>query len=535
MNYQKPAKRPGNRFEQRRDTRLDTAKTPLKRLLCTALLGLALAPSIAVAERHALLIGISQYQGFDGKIDLPGGENDLRMMNQIVRGMGVSDDNLIELSNSDATRDAVLAALDSINRKTGSEDELIVYFSGHGAQIPDSDGDEADAADEVLAFYDLAVQRQDGKVSLTGMLTDDELAGILANATAGQTTFIVDACNSGSIAKLPLLNSENDNNNASLDETVGLWGKSLHFPALWQSAATDTASASANRSVAPAGETVLPLNPQGSRLPGFNDIEASGTIVMSATDEDGLAISEASGSTYTRALFDAFTNNTEQATPWCMHATASRAVRADTATEQRPRLLGDWRLAQSPFLTSSSEAETRSNRFALAALDNLAQCHTDAAVQLDVSQTALSLGERLTVEVVTNAPGWLTLFVAHGEELEVFPWPLQIDSTQATVTTDAPSLSAFVELGSSLSEVDTGQTIESSGATAADAFVARGEWDVSFSEGSARLLAVLHSEEPAERDYFEATTPSSSALLEKLLHSMDIPLVQSQLLPTKEP
>lgn len=67
-------------------------------------------------------------------------------------------------------------------------DELVVYYVGHGTNVRDLDGDEADGYDEAIVFVD-------------GNVIDDELIEIIIkNKNAKNKTCLVsDCCHSGSI------------------------------------------------------------------------------------------------------------------------------------------------------------------------------------------------------------------------------------------------------------------------------------------------------------------------------------------------
>ena len=67
-------------------------------------------------------------------------------------------------------------------------DHLTVFFTGHGANIRDRDGDESDGLDEAMVFD-------------TGHIVDDELVKILNENSNGKTRILLltDCCHSGSI------------------------------------------------------------------------------------------------------------------------------------------------------------------------------------------------------------------------------------------------------------------------------------------------------------------------------------------------
>ncbi|KAK8835654.1 hypothetical protein M9Y10_042369 [Tritrichomonas musculus] len=69
---------------------------------------------------------------------------------------------------------------------------LTVFFAGHGAQIKDTSGDEADGYDEVMVFD-------------SGFIVDDDLAIYLQKYSIGKahTILIADCCHSGTIWDIP--------------------------------------------------------------------------------------------------------------------------------------------------------------------------------------------------------------------------------------------------------------------------------------------------------------------------------------------
>jgi hypothetical protein len=69
---------------------------------------------------------------------------------------------------------------------------LTIYFSGHGAQIPDASGDEGDSLDEVMIFE-------------KGDVGGDNLASILRKRWKGKTKVVLlsDCCRSGTNWDIP--------------------------------------------------------------------------------------------------------------------------------------------------------------------------------------------------------------------------------------------------------------------------------------------------------------------------------------------
>jgi len=82
-----------------------------------------------------------------------------------------------------------------------AEDRIVFYFSGHGSNTPDFDGDETDGVDEVLVTHDVRRVTRQGKRALTGVVTDDKLAALIADIPSDNVWIIVDACHSGTVSR----------------------------------------------------------------------------------------------------------------------------------------------------------------------------------------------------------------------------------------------------------------------------------------------------------------------------------------------
>jgi hypothetical protein len=93
----------------------------------------------------------------------------------------------VVLTDSQATRANVGNAVERFSRMAGPSDTLVFFFSGHGGQIADQDGDEADGQDETILLAD-------------GAVTDDELRGILQPGAA-RDFIALDSCYSGGFAQ----------------------------------------------------------------------------------------------------------------------------------------------------------------------------------------------------------------------------------------------------------------------------------------------------------------------------------------------
>lgn len=122
---------------------------------------------------------------------------DGRNMEELAKFCGIND--VVAMYDEQCTKPAVLKALADLGARCGSEDYFIFYYSGHGTSVEDEDGDEEDGKDEAYCLVNSA-----GQVSRKTMLTDDEFAEAVIDATEEDVRIIVlsDCCHSGSIADL---------------------------------------------------------------------------------------------------------------------------------------------------------------------------------------------------------------------------------------------------------------------------------------------------------------------------------------------
>lgn len=153
----------------------------------SVVLALALG-SLALAEDRALIIGIREYEK-----PLPGPDRDLELMRQVSLKLGFQPAQIRLLKDREATREGILKATDEwLVRGTKAGDRAIFYFSGHGTQLRDLNGDEDDGCDE-------AIVGQDGRV-----VSDDEVDGLLQKVAASEIWVILDSCFSGTATKSAL-------------------------------------------------------------------------------------------------------------------------------------------------------------------------------------------------------------------------------------------------------------------------------------------------------------------------------------------
>ena len=90
------------------------------------------------------------------------------------------------------TRANILASLRDLVNQSGQCSEIWFQYSGHGSQMRDTNGDEADRLDEVIVPMDYGS---------AGFVSDDEIFNIVRNSKC-RTMLIFDSCHSGSVCDL---------------------------------------------------------------------------------------------------------------------------------------------------------------------------------------------------------------------------------------------------------------------------------------------------------------------------------------------
>ncbi len=164
-------------------------------------------PQAAISARHALLVGIGQYDTQKTGWRKIHGDADVNLLSPLLQKRGFKVQTLV---NSQATKDNIISSLSQLAKKCSPGDIVYFHFSGHGQRIPDYNGDEKDGYDESIVPFDAL--RSPGyetpPLIYNGQkhLTDDELGPLLENirkrlGPSGELTAVFDACYSRGIEK----------------------------------------------------------------------------------------------------------------------------------------------------------------------------------------------------------------------------------------------------------------------------------------------------------------------------------------------
>ncbi len=154
---------------------------------------------------RALIVAIGNYP--PGVVTALGGPaEDARLMRRLaIDTLGYAPENVKVLEDAKATRQAILDAFDDwLIAGSAPGNRAFFHFSGHGYQVPDLDGDEADGLDEVLIPYDVAAGEHG---ALANVILDDEIGQRLDRLADRVVLATFDSCHSGTMTRsvgLPL-------------------------------------------------------------------------------------------------------------------------------------------------------------------------------------------------------------------------------------------------------------------------------------------------------------------------------------------
>jgi hypothetical protein len=124
------------------------------------------------------------YNGWDGS--LSGCVNDALAMQKIADSLGYVSTLIL---NEEATADRIISEIGQAAWNLEENGILLLTYSGHGGQITDVNGDEADGKDETWVLYD----RQ---------LIDDELYNLWNQFSSGARLVVLsDSCHSGTVSR----------------------------------------------------------------------------------------------------------------------------------------------------------------------------------------------------------------------------------------------------------------------------------------------------------------------------------------------
>lgn len=177
------------------------ARREMKRLVCFLCLVLAMAMPLCAQQRHAVVVGIGDYPENSGWKKIHG-DADIEIVCAMLSENGFEPQDIKVLKNREADKAAIAKVFADLAADVQSGDWVYVHFSGHGQQVSDWDGDEADGWDEAIIPYDACREYKAGVYEGENHIIDDELNQWLMPIAdkigqEGCLLVVLDACHSG--------------------------------------------------------------------------------------------------------------------------------------------------------------------------------------------------------------------------------------------------------------------------------------------------------------------------------------------------
>jgi hypothetical protein len=145
----------------------------------------------AQGAKYAVVIGINDYPGTSS--DLQYTVADANEMSYVLTNIyGFPAKNVTELTDSAATKTAIYNAVNNIKSVAKPGDEVVFFFSGHGAKGKADDGDKNNV-DQAIVVWDGGT---------FGFIWDGELVQWFSDFLTNRIIFAFDSCLAGGMAVL---------------------------------------------------------------------------------------------------------------------------------------------------------------------------------------------------------------------------------------------------------------------------------------------------------------------------------------------
>lgn len=258
-------------------------------------------------SKHALLIGISEYQSTD--VPLAYTDEEVQLLKQEKYRQGYQKENVQVLFNEQASKHGIVNAWSDMIARLEKGDQVYIHFSGHGGVVKDLNGDEInDSFDEAWVPYD--AKKEDGEWVPTSVLIDDEVAELMlqtlkALGRNGHALVTIDSCFSG----------------------------------------TSTRSLSIGRSLVPSD---VPVDPRPFQLSQWSDPDLASVVVMYASQANEKAavvsVGQRQMGAFSYALLDTMPRLTEDSTHEDWMADIKSVMDNHPTIKQTPMLEGNGSL-----------------------------------------------------------------------------------------------------------------------------------------------------------------------------------------------
>ncbi|HKW84163.1 MAG TPA: caspase family protein [Burkholderiaceae bacterium] len=301
-------------------------------------MGRTRSPKTSSAARHkarSLHIGLNEvsaaaYGGWTGP--LAACEFDANDMAAIARSKSMQP---LVLLTKKATRANVLKTMRAAAKALVAGDLFFLSYSGHGGQVPDVSGDEADKHDETWCLYD-------------GQLIDDELYAELGRFASGVRILVLsDSCHSGSVTRAPLLPTTVPSLRPKLMPSAVAMRTYREHQAFYDQLQLDIAKHAGKPAVDP--DTALAAVAASGRLSAIVRRFDAAVILISGCQDNQTSMDGEHNGAFTEALLRVWNNGAFSGNYGSLHA----RIRASMPATQSPNLFtlgkaGSF-LAQAPF------------------------------------------------------------------------------------------------------------------------------------------------------------------------------------------
>lgn len=141
------------------------------------------------SQNWAVIIGISKYQysGKNGLNNLIFADDDAKAFARSLRNLGWNESHIKLLTNEDATQRSIMIALDSWLTKAGPNDQIILFWAGHGFPDPE------DPEKVYFATYDTDIN-----IPATGYRMD-RVRDSLEERKSKNVILLADTCHAGKL------------------------------------------------------------------------------------------------------------------------------------------------------------------------------------------------------------------------------------------------------------------------------------------------------------------------------------------------
>lgn len=147
--------------------------------------------------RFVLAVGVGEQ--LDEQLeDLPACERDAKEFARLME-THYNASEVVLLTNAEATRTNVEKHFKALAARALPDDELILFWSGHGDRIPDRTGLETDGLEEILVLYDTDLSTEDSKRATA--VSDDQIGRWLQDFNHCEVLVFFDTCFSGGQAE----------------------------------------------------------------------------------------------------------------------------------------------------------------------------------------------------------------------------------------------------------------------------------------------------------------------------------------------